>query len=231
MSMLNRYKKPGGFIQLLKLIETFGPQKREKFMALIKEEDPTWATTLSSKLLSLERIFSWDSATLSEIMVRLPEKNLAVAIHGLSPENKEKVLSMLSHSEKRRLDNNLGEVKPTDGEIAASMVKVIEATRELIVSGALRVESFDKQLMVPEDIEEAMASGTHYFMAEEKEVGPMTATAKAPHAEPAASKPAPLSADTETLRQKVLQLQAENKNLKHEIKVAKEKLEQIRKIA
>ena len=231
MSMLNRYKKPGGFIQLLKLIETFGPQKREKFMALIKEEDPTWASTLSTKLLSLERIFSWESSTLSEIMVRLPEKNLAVAIHGLSPENKEKVLSMMSHSEKRRLDNNLGEVKPTEGEIAASMVKVIEATRELITSGAIRVESFDKQLVIQEDIEEAMASGTHYFLSEEKEVGPIAPAAKATVEAAPAQKPAALSADTETLRQKVLQLQAENKNLKQDLKMAKEKLDQIRKIA
>jgi hypothetical protein len=230
MSMLNRYKKAGGFLQLVRLIETFGPQKREKFMALIEAEDPTWANALSQKLLSLERIFSWESATLSEIMARLPEKNLAVAIHGMSEDRREKVLSHLSHSEKRRLEGNLGEVKPTEGEIAASMVKVIEATRDLISSGALRVEHFDKGLLIEEDIEEAMASGTHYFITEEKEVGPMP-VAKSEAMPMAAPSGAAASADTEILRQKVMQLQNENKTLKHDLKIAREKLDQIRKIA
>lgn len=230
MGMLNRYKKPGGFVQLLRLIETFGPQKREKFMGLIEAEDPTWAKAIAGKVLTVERIFSWSPEVISEVMSRLPEKNLAVAVHGLSSEKKEKVFSRLSHSEKRRLENNMTEVNPNEGEISASMVKVIEATRELISSGALRIDLIDKELMIEEDIEEALNSGTHYFKNEEKEMGPI-ASVKAESKGPSAAQQAVLNGDTETLRQKVIQLQNENKNLKQEVKVMKEKLEQIRRIA
>lgn len=230
MAMLNRYKKSGGFVQLLKLIETFGPQKQEKFMAMIREEDPTWADAIMGKLLSIDRIFSWEANKISEVLARLPEKNFAVAVHGLSEDKKQKVFSQLGHSDLRRLENNLLETKPTEGEISASMEKIIESAREMISAGQLRVEHFDKDLLIEEDIEEKLSSGTHYFKGEQKETGPIP-SAKQEAKPSGAAHQATVSADVETLRQKVIQLQNENKNLKHECKVMKEKLEQIKKIA
>ena len=40
MSMIDRYKKKGGFLQLLNLLETTGGEKREKFLKMIAEENP-----------------------------------------------------------------------------------------------------------------------------------------------------------------------------------------------
>jgi len=42
MSSIQRYKKPGGFLQLLSLIETFGGQKREKFIEMVDAESHVW---------------------------------------------------------------------------------------------------------------------------------------------------------------------------------------------
>jgi flagellar motor switch protein FliG len=61
MSSISRYKKAGGFIQLVSLIETFGAPKREKFIEMIDAESPVWAKALRDKMLSIERIFSWSA--------------------------------------------------------------------------------------------------------------------------------------------------------------------------
>lgn len=72
MSILARYRKPGGFLQLLKLIETSQPAKQEKLLDVVEKEDPRWAELIREKKLTSEMILSWDhstQATIFEYMV------------------------------------------------------------------------------------------------------------------------------------------------------------------
>lgn len=61
MGMLDRYKKKGGFVQLLQLIETSPSKKQEQFLGLIAEESPAWEDTLRKKILTIDKVYSWDA--------------------------------------------------------------------------------------------------------------------------------------------------------------------------
>src|SRR4051812_48060394 len=99
--MLDRYKKPGGFVQLLTLLETTPEPKREKFLALIKEEDAYWAEAVKKRLLNLRRILSWNPETLAEIVGNLQDLTLAIALHGLSEADRQLIYSHFSHGKRR----------------------------------------------------------------------------------------------------------------------------------
>ncbi len=105
MAMLTRYQKSGGFIQILQLIETCGKQKQENFLQMIEKEDPRWATAIKDKMLTIEKIFSWENAVLNEVAGRLQELTLATAMHGLKPEENARLLSTYTHSQRRNIES------------------------------------------------------------------------------------------------------------------------------
>ena len=67
MSILARYKKPGGFIQLLKLIETSQPVKQQKLLEAVEKEDPDWADLIRRKKLTVDMVLDWDKETQTKI--------------------------------------------------------------------------------------------------------------------------------------------------------------------
>ena len=44
--MIDRYKKKGGFIQLLNLLETSSKAKQDQFLGLISQESKIWESEL-----------------------------------------------------------------------------------------------------------------------------------------------------------------------------------------
>ena len=104
MSMLSRYRKSGGFKQLLMLIETCGKQKQENFLKLIEAEDAKWAQAVKTKMLSMEKILSWDAEVLAEIFSRVQDLTMATAMHGLTEDDWKKISSTFSHSQIRKLE-------------------------------------------------------------------------------------------------------------------------------
>lgn len=236
MSMLIRYKKAGGFVQLVKLLEGFGKEKREKFLDLVKKEDAVWAAALQDKLLSVDRIFNWDSQTLSNICQRMHEKNLAALMHGLSDEQKAKVYEFMGHSEKRRLDTHISEMTPSPGEIATGALKLIEETREMIQTGHVKLDSLDPSLMIEEDIEEHLATATNYSSSPYHEKAQNAGDGEldfgmAEHLGGAPAGGGANAKEFELLKRKVINLTKEVNILKRENKVMTEKLTQIKKIA
>lgn len=233
MSMLARYKKAGGFVQLVKLLEGFGPEKREKFLDLVKKEDAVWAAALQDKLLDVDRILDWDSQAVANICQRMHEKNLAALMHGLNEDQKNKIYEFMGHSEKRRLNTHIDEMTPSPGEIATGKMKLIEETREMIQTGHIKLDSLDPSLMIEEDIEEHLATATNYESSpyhKKQENGDGLDFGMAEHLGGAD----PNSINTkeyEVLKRKVINLTKEVNLLKRENKVMSEKLAQIKKIA
>lgn len=131
MSMLMRYKKQGGFTQLLNLIETCGPAKREQLMKIIQTEDPSWAALLKTKMLTLEKILAWDALALAEITNEMVPRTLAIALKGLGPEVIDKASHAMGHFKKRDLERLLDELSPTPAEIETARVKLITCVREM----------------------------------------------------------------------------------------------------
>jgi hypothetical protein len=226
MSSLQRYKKSGGFVQLLSLIETFGPQKKEKFLEMIDQESKVWAKALREKMLTLERIFQWSDQVVIEIFKSLPHKNQALALQGLKEEHRTRILTFFSAAERRRLDDLLAENPPKPEDIASNMIKVIELTRKMLQQGDLRAEKFDAGLLIPEEYEAKLENaGAHTVHASEDTHQAVAATqADAAHHPPQ-------TLEMAQLQRTLAAVAKENKALKEEVRTLREKLDHIKRIA
>lgn len=223
MSLLQRYKRSGGFVQLLSLLETFGVQKKEKFLEMIDAESTVWAKALRDKMLTVDRILGWPDEVVIEVLHQLPPKTQAIAIENIKPEEKARISKYYSPSELRRLNDVLSESKVKPDEAAAVMVKFVEQARKMLMERVLHPERFDEALLIPENFEghlEERSSGEQI----EKSGGVPTGAAVAATA-------AVESADVLQLQRSLSGLLKENKALKDEVRILREKLDQIRKIA
>ncbi len=151
MGMLDRYKKKGGFKQLLKLIETCAPQKQNQLLTVIKQEDNKWAILITKKMLTMEIIFSWPAEVVGEFTHLIPPRTLAIAIKKLTPEALEKACVCLPHIKKREVQDFFESLKPSPGEVLAAATKVIEKVRELTDNGTLKFDRFAPELTIDED--------------------------------------------------------------------------------
>ena len=251
--MLDRYKKTGGFIQLLNLLETSGPQKQERFLEIIRQEDPRWADALSAKVIDLNRIMTWSDSAISEVTGSMLDINIAAILSWVTPEQRERLLSTLGNIKKRKvLDLYEGSNKPSAADVATSFNKMYETVRRLAQEGTLRFDKIDPLLHIDNDIEDRLKQGKTIIGVPEfsesfgakQVVSPSTVTSSAPptlqvvtslDAKAWANADQKISSDVEAelagLRKRVASLQAENGSLRQELTVAQGKLEQIKKIA
>ncbi len=172
MAMLTRYRKSGGFLQLLQLIETCNEAKKEKLLENVRNENARWAQEIVNKMLSMERILSWDANVLSDISTQLQDLTLAVAFHGFSEEQINKFTELFSHTQKRKIEDLQAEKNPTPGEIATAHMKIIEEVRSMITNGEIYIKNIDPDLMIEDDIEEklekmpSMSNSSEFAVAE-----------------------------------------------------------------
>jgi hypothetical protein len=248
MGMIDRYKKKGGFIQLLILIETSGKAKQDQFLNLVAQESKAWEEGIRKRMLSLDRILNWDTQARAEIFSRVQPLTLATVLHGMPPAKVETILSCLGTSDKRKIMNVMTERTPTPAEKSTCIMKIVTEVRNFCNGGVIKLEKVDPEIAIPENIEEALnqaqLSGTLTMSTEptkeeglvfpdfDKKGGAKPATgAKPAAAGVAAPAGADRSEEVDFLKKKVNQLVQENNALKHELNVARGKLDQIKKIA
>lgn len=248
MGMLDRYKKKGGFLQLLTLIETSGKQKQEQFLALILQENAVWEAELRKKSLTLDKILSWDVSHLSEVLSRVQPLTLATALSGMPKERVELILGCLGISDRRKIQTVIDESKPTPAEINTCVMKIITETRGFMTTGILKMDKIDPELAIPENIEEQLntaaiqkslndltpaSSGTTTEVSSETglvfELRSNRGENK--HDDKNEAKSEHSREEIDFLKKKVNTLVAENTSLKQEVAVLRGKLEQIKKIA
>lgn len=244
MAMLDRYRKPGGFYQLLALLETCGPQKQEKFLEIVRSEDVRWAEAIKKKMLDINRIYAWNDETLAEIIGTLQDLTLATALHAAPAKIKDRINKLLSHSRKRKIDDLIGTSKPSPGEVATMHMKIIETVRKMAHDGFIRFEKIDPDLHIDDNFEESLMKGaplssptatttasasSSMFKIEYDGNNETSATAEPAPAPPATNEAA--VAELSQLRKKMNELSKENAVLRHELSVVKNKLDQIKKIA
>jgi hypothetical protein len=238
MGMLDRYKKKGGFIQLLQLIETSGKQKQEQFLGLVAQESPVWEAELRRKTLTLEKILNWNPMYLSEIFSRIQILTLASAFHGVDQAKVDVVLKAISAADLRKFQMTLQEINPTPAEKATSQMKILAETRTMIAQGIIKLDKVDPDMVIPESIEERLAESgfTMVSLGAVSSATPtsasLTSAPRDAHCEAKAdNKSDAAKEEIEFLKKRVNQLVNENNMLKHEISVYRNKLDQIRKIA
>jgi len=237
MGMLDRYKKKGGFFQLLNLIETSGGKKQEQFLGLISQESPGWELELKKKMLTVDRVFTWPNDVMSEILSRLQPLTLCVSLHGRSAEEIERILTPLPPISKRKILDQMAELNPNPAEKTTCEMKLITEVRAIAASGYIKFEKFDADLFIEENIEERLNhsdSGLAYlnkidinYSAE----GSKSAPASSQTASSASGSAGSGGAEVEVMKRKVSQLMSENSSLKQEIHTLKDKLAQIKRIA
>lgn len=155
MSTLGRFRKPGGFQQLLTLIETCEPAKQKNLMQLIGTEDPGWAHLVKLKVLTFERVMSWPIEILMEITPPLPDHILAysykMAEQISTPEKPslhEKWLKSIPGIKAREVQE-LARLQNLSGpDQAACVIKLLQTVRELEAKGHIRFANFDPALEV-----------------------------------------------------------------------------------
>lgn len=153
MSTLGRFRKPGGFQQLLALIETCDPAKQKNLMHLIGTEDPGWAHLVRLKALTFERIMSWPVEVLMEITPPLPDNILAngykmaeLISNGEQPHLHEKWLKSIPSIKAKEIKDLASYQQLTAADQAASVVKLLQVVRELEAKGVIRFSNFDPSL-------------------------------------------------------------------------------------
>lgn len=168
MSMLNRYRKSGGFLQLVILIETCPQAKQEKFLEMIEKEDIRWANAIKQKMLSIEKVFGWGDTWVTEIVGRLTDLTVAMVVPGLSEIAKGKVFRAMSHSRKRTIDQLMVEKKATPNELVTIHAQILTEVRGSIAGGYIYLDRIDPNLIIDDSIEERLANSTVFTISQEK---------------------------------------------------------------
>lgn len=216
MSMIDRYKKKGGFGQLLNLMETCGTQKQEKFLKMIEEEDVAWADAVKTKMLSVKVIFSWDDNTVAEIAGTLNDMTISIATFGMDAAIKEKILKTLNHSRRRKVEEDISSRKPEVAEISTAYVHILTHVRKMIQDGFLHLEKIDPLMVVNSEFEDKLLSGGFSGSVKATQVDVLSIHE---------------TKDVDNLKKKVFELKGENDALRDKLNQAETKLAQIRKIA
>ena len=225
---LDRYQKSGGFVQLLQLIETCGPAKQEKFLSMVREEDPRWSEAIQKKMLTMARIMSFSDDVISEIAGNLQELTIAVAFHGFKSEERQRFYRTFSFAQRRKIDDLFEVNHPSPADISASFIKIIVEVRKLIHAGALRADKVDPEVFVEDGIEDSLRKGSDMTV-----IKTILAVAPAPNEVASPSKPAATldPEELKLLRKKIIALAEENNSLKQDMQNLKARIEQIKKIA
>lgn len=234
MSMIDRYRKKGGFVQLLNLIETMGKDKQEKFLKMISDESPNWAVEIRKRLLSIDKVLSWNPTYLAEIFPHIPGLQLAMIVGGLPPEKAEVFMKVLTFKEKKTVEETLSAKKPTPAETSTGVMKLFAEIRKMEADGTLRFDKFDPEMVIPDNLEEMLAKGTTGGGA--APVGNISLSAETEKMIQNAQSsgggiPPQLIEEVNMLKKKMVQLSQENQKLANDNKEMRDKLDQIKKIA
>ena len=252
--MLDRYKKTGGFNQLLTLLETCGAQKQSKFLEIIRTEDPRWADALEAKMIDLKRFLSWSDSAVAEVTGAMLDLNIGAVISSLNEDQQKRLMSTLPHIKRRKVEEQLEGAKPSPGEVAASINKLFETIRKLSQDGVLRLDKVDALLFIDADIEDRLKAGMNIVGVPSAAESFAKATASAllandmdpsdgPKLQIVKSMNTvvvPSKADSHSrageqeivlLKKRIQLLQQENAALKQDLANAQAKLDQIRKLS
>lgn len=229
MAMLDRYKKKGGFLQLLQLIETSPKAKQEQFLTLIANESPAWEEVLKRKSITAEKILSWQPEVLAEIVTRLPPLTVSVILHGMEPTQVDRIISALPPITRRKITDGIAEVNPNAGEKSTCMMKMQAEVRGYISQGILKLDKIDPDLVIPENFEEALSA--HFSALSVDDLDSIKAESSRMGQASSSGDASIHQQEIEFLKRKVNLLVGEVNALKQENTILKDKLSQIRKIA
>lgn len=132
MSILQRYKKNGGFFQLIQLIESSSPAKQVKLLSAIEKEDPSWAQGLKNKALKFSNFNLWSADIQYTVLWKVSSQYRWMIFKKLSEEKQEAICALLKPTERAQMDDDIESMRPfTEGEFMMAQSKLFETIRKL----------------------------------------------------------------------------------------------------
>jgi hypothetical protein len=151
--------------------------------------------------------------------------SFSAALKSLNSEQIESFLQKLSHQDRKKFETSLSESNVNPNEIAASVMKVISETRNLLVQGSLKADKIDAQLVIPDDFESGLEKN------EQSRQSGTVLSFDSPNLNFNTPSSSSTASDVDKLQKKLVLLTKEVQNLKSENQVMKDKLDKIKKIA
>lgn len=159
MSTIDRYKKKGGFIQILSLIESSEPAKAQKFLDIISQESKVWAQAIIDKSLTVSKISHFEERALIEALGGLPATVMAVALKDEPKEVRDRILSSQSQTQQKKIENAESDnPEPRPGDIISCKIRLVTSTRQAITEGRIKMSSLPLDLQISENVETELSS-------------------------------------------------------------------------
>jgi len=144
MSVYSRYKKdPGGFRQLVELLESTPMSKRERMIDVGMEEDPEYTQKALALCISFEDIVQISDMELAEIIAATPPRMTGMAIASLTPEVKQRFLKNTMPKQMAEVKEGMEE-KAGLKEIGGARLKLILTARQLEKKGAIKLKQIPR---------------------------------------------------------------------------------------
>jgi flagellar motor switch protein FliG len=148
MSGLSQFRRRGGLMQLLQLIETSESHKQTRLLKLIGKEDPGWAHLMKTKRLSIPRIFSWPDEILTQILFQYPPNFAAHLATGLDPELLQKLERCLPKLHRTEYSLLREDPAPNAREHWSAQAKLIQLVREMTNRGRIILKAVDPEMEI-----------------------------------------------------------------------------------
>lgn len=142
MSMLARYKKGGGILELVKMIEDSVEPKRSQLMNMIRAEDPEFAARVEGRLFSYDMFKTLPENLIAEIVSSTPAKIIALS---LITEADPAFVALCerclgkSFAEYKSEKETVASQPPTPAQVDAARKKMISEARKLEAEGKIKL--------------------------------------------------------------------------------------------
>ena len=147
MSLLGRYRKPGGFLQLIQLVETTEPQRRKNLIELIAKEDPGWANLVCNKMLTPEKVLAWSENTLNKVWPHMPLNIIMIIWQKSASVSRARIEHSLPQNYYLPFRRAAEAIKPLEeSAVITARLRLVAIVRELDIKGKIKLSEIDPAL-------------------------------------------------------------------------------------
>ncbi len=151
MSILARYRKPGGFRQLIQLIETSQPVKQQQLLQAVESEDPRWAQLLRDKKITPEMVLDWDESYLLVVFEHMNTRHCATILYVLGKGSLLKFQNAFTVERLNEVNRLIKEmVEPSAVELRVAHIHMLETVRYLDEEKKIALSLIDPKLDISE---------------------------------------------------------------------------------
>lgn len=144
MGVYRRYKKdPDGFRNLVSLLETTPPQRRQRMIEAGMAEDPAYTRSALGYMMTFEEVVELPEAELAEVLVLIQPRILAMAILGLEREAQSRVVRCAPPKVMGEVMAFL-EAAATPAEIQSARLMLVGKARECEKAGKVRTKQIPR---------------------------------------------------------------------------------------